>query len=457
MKNMTLSNIAMVCGGIYHGPEDRKEVCVSSISTDSRYIKPGALFAAIPGERVDGHDFIPSAFGKGAICCISERILENPAGVYIQVESTLEAMKKLGAFYRMQINIPVVGITGSVGKTSTKEMIASVLSQKFCILKTNGNFNNELGLPLTVFRIREEHQIAILEMGISNFDEMHRLSEIAKPDVAVITNIGPCHLENLGDRTGVLKAKTEIFDFLAKNGSVILNGDDDKLATIQHVHGKPVIYFGLGSKNAVYADHIENKGLKGVSCTIYTGNASFDVDIPIPGIHMVYNALAAAAVGSIFGMEPKQIKMGIEAFKPAANREHIIERNGYFIIDDCYNANPASMKAAIDVLKGSVGRTVAILGDMGELGVNERKLHEEVGAYCVKAGIDVLACAGSRSRSMAAAAAEEARIHGSVIQISSFSEKSCLLAVLPRLVQKGDTILVKASRFMGFEDIVNAL
>lgn len=450
MKNMTLENIATACGGEFFGDGSLKATCISSISTDSRKIEKNSLFVAIPGARVDGHDFIPSVFEQGAVCCISERILERPAGAYIKVDSSLEAVKKIAMFYRRQLAVPVVGVTGSVGKTSTKEMIASVLSQKFCTLKTDGNFNNELGLPLTIFRLREEHEIAVLEMGISDFDEMHRLSEIAAPNVAVITNIGQCHLENLGNRTGVLKAKTEIFDFLAEDGSVVLNGDDDKLATVKHIKGRPVTYFGISSDYAVYADNIENKGLKGVSCTIHFDGKAFDVDIPIPGIHMVYNALAATAVGRVFGMGAEQIRKGIEEFEPVGGRVHIIEKNGKTVIDDCYNANPVSMKAAIDVLKDGKGRKVAVLGDMGELGVNEKELHAEVGRYCAKAGIDLLLCAGTLSRSMAAAAALE----GGHMEIHSFADKAQMVLELPQLLKDGDTVLVKASRFMGYEEVV---
>lgn len=451
MEHMTLGAIASACGGtLYGGKED---LCISSVSTDSRKIEKGSLFVAISGARADGHDFIPSVFAQGAACCISERVLEEPKGAYIKVQSSLDAMKKIAMYYREQMKIPVVGVTGSVGKTSTKEMIASVLSQKFCTLKTDGNFNNELGLPLTVFRLRKEHEVAVLEMGISDFDEMHRLSEIAKPDVAVITNIGQCHLENLGNRTGVLKAKTEIFDFLSEHGHVILNGDDDKLATVQKVRGCPVIYFGISSDYAVYADAVENRGLKGVSCTIHFDDQSFPVDIPIPGIHMVYNALAATAVGKVFGMTAEQIKKGIEEFEPVGGRVHIIEKNRKTIIDDCYNANPVSMKAAIDVLKDGKGRKVAILGDMGELGVNEKELHAQVGRYCANAGIDLLLCSGSLSRSMAAAAALEE----SKLEIYSFAEKEQLLEVLPVVLKAGDTILVKASRFMGYEEVIASI
>ena len=223
MKNMTPHRIAEVCGGIYHGTEEQGRQEIVSITTDSRQAEDGCLFVAVKGERVDGHDYIPSVFEKGALCVISEQELEDPKGAWIRVESSLQAVKDMAEYYRRQLDIRVVGITGSVGKTSTKEVIASVLAEKYHVLKTLGNFNNELGLPLTIFRLREEHQIAVLEMGISDFGEMHRLSRIARPDVCVITNIGQCHLEFLKDRDGVLRAKTEIFDYLSENGAIILN------------------------------------------------------------------------------------------------------------------------------------------------------------------------------------------------------------------------------------------
>ena len=208
MKNLTLENIAKVCGGTYHGPENRKQIEAASIITDSRKAEEGTLFVPIVGERVDAHKFIPDVMEKGALCTLSEVELGEQEFPWIRVQSSLQAVKDIAEFYLEQLDIPVVGITGSVGKTSTKEVIASVLKEKYCTLKTEGNFNNELGLPLTVFRLREEHEIAVLEMGISDFGEMSRLAKIAKPDTSVITNIGQCHLENLGDRDGVLKAKT---------------------------------------------------------------------------------------------------------------------------------------------------------------------------------------------------------------------------------------------------------
>ena len=453
MKNMTLGNIADACGGIYHGTEAAKEKTNAEIAADSRKAGKDSLFVAIKGERVDAHKFIPAVFKQGALCVISEQELEAPAGAYIQVDSSLQAIKDIAEFYRKQLDIKVVGITGSVGKTSTKEMIASVLSEKYRVLKTLGNFNNELGLPLTVFRLREEDEIAVLEMGISHFGEMHRLSKIARPDICVITNIGQCHLEFLGDRDGILKAKTEIFDYLAPAGTIVLNGDDDKLATLQEVKGIQPVFFGIDSDRMISATQIHSLGLKGIACRICTGQGDFDVTIPIPGYHMVYNALAGTAVGLSLGMTTEEIKRGIEKLESLSGRFHIIETDNYTVVDDCYNANPVSMKASLKVLGDALGRKVAILGDMGELGENEQQLHEEVGVAAGQQGIQLLICVGALSEGMARAAKETNPqmevIHKQTLEEAIDSLQQCL--------KQGDTILVKASHFMHFEKIVEVL
>lgn len=453
MKNLTLENITKVCNGIYHGPQEKLQEEVTAITTDSRKVEKGGLFVPVVGERVDAHRFIPQVMEAGALATLSERVLEGADYPYIQVESSLQAVKDIAEFYLEQLEIPVVGITGSVGKTSTKEVIASVLKEKYRTLKTQGNFNNELGLPLTVFRLREEHQVAVLEMGISNFGEMHRLSKIARPDICVMTNIGQCHLEFLHDRDGILRAKSEIFDFISPDGSIVLNGDDDKLAGITEVKGIRPIFFGIESGRAIYADEIMPCGLKGISCRIHAGEDSFSVVVPIPGQHMVYNALAATAVGITMGLSLEQIKRGIEKLQSLGGRFHMIEKNGMVIIDDCYNANPVSMKASLDVLKDAKGRKVAILGDMFELGENEAELHAGVGVHAAKNAIDLLICVGSNSRYIAEAAFETGGC-GEVLQVPTLD---ALLEVLPKLVQEGDSILVKASHGMHFEKVVARL
>ena len=453
MKNLTLRNLTEVCSGIYHGPETALDRDVTAITTDSRKIEKDCLFVPIVGERVDAHKFIPDVMAKGALSTLSERELSEAEYPYIQVKSSLQAVKDIAEFYLKQLNIPVVGITGSVGKTSTKEVIASVLKEKYRTLKTQGNFNNELGLPLTVFRLRDEDEIAVLEMGISDFGEMTRLTKIARPDTCVITNIGTCHLENLGDRDGVLKAKTEIFQTLRPDGHIVLNGDDDKLITVEGYNGIKPVFFGLSEQRDVYADEIVSRGLKGMECRIHLGDQSFSVLVPMPGIHMVYNALAAAAVGSIYGLTIEQIKAGIENLEAISGRFKMIETDKLLIVDDCYNANPMSMKASLNVLHDGAGRRVAILGDMGELGENETALHEEVGAHAVSCGIDACVCVGDLSTHMY----EAAKKADPTFCVYHEKNRESLLAHLDRYVQKGDTVLVKASHFMKFEEVVKAL
>ena len=457
MKHMTLSEIADACCGIYCGDPAFLDCEVSSVAIDSRKVIKDTLFVAIKGARVDGHSFIPQVMEAGALCSLSEQDLGDVDYPYIRVSSCTEALKDLAEHYRRSLDIKVVGITGSVGKTSTKEMIAAVLEQKFQVLKTLGNFNNELGLPLTVFRLREEDEIAVLEMGISDFGEMHRLASIAQPNTCVITNIGTCHLENLGDRDGVLKAKTEVFDHLKPDATVILNGDDDKLVTVKEVQGRRPIYFGLNEEFPLYADEIESKGLKGIACRIHTPKGTFSVVVPIPGHHMVYNALAGTAVGLAYGMELSEIQKGIESLQSLSGRFHIIENEKYTIVDDCYNANPMSMKASLGILKDAMGRKVAILGDMGELGENEKELHREVGTFAGNCGIDLLICVGTLAKEIAGAAKESSIQAEKQLEAVSFDTLEELLMHLGEQVKQGDTILVKASHFMNFGKIVEAL
>lgn len=453
MKNLTLKNLALACNGTYVGAKEIEDKEVTCIFTDSRKAEAGGLFVPIKGARVDAHDFIEQVMEKGVLATLSEKDLGEKPFPYILVKSSLTAVKDIAEFYLKQLQIPVVGITGSVGKTSTKEVIASVLAQKYNTLKTQGNFNNELGLPLTIFRLRDEHEMAVLEMGISDFGEMHRLAKIARPNTCVITNIGLCHLEFLKSRDGILKAKTEIFDYLQSDGHIILNGDDDKLVTVQEAKGIKPVFFGVENHQGIWADEIKPEGLKGISCCIHAGEESFSVLIPVPGKHSVYNALAATAVGLTYGLTIEEIRKGIESLQSVSGRFHIIETPEYTVIDDCYNANPISMKASLDVLTDALGRKVAILGDMGELGADERKMHQEVGRYAAEREIDVLLCVGELSADMA----EAARTVSSKTQVGHFANKEDLMKELPELLEKGDTVLVKASHFMEFGEIVEKL
>lgn len=465
MKGMTIGQMAHVCGARLAGAPcapEQAQAEAAGIVTDSRQVKTGFVFVALSGERVDGHDYIPQVFAAGALAVICEREPEQADGVCLVVESTRAALKKLAALYLDELAIPVVGITGSVGKTSTKEMIASVLAQKYRVHKTAGNFNNEIGLPLTVFGLREEHEVAVLEMGISDFGEMSRLAAVARPKVSVITNIGICHLENLGTRDGILKAKTEVFDYLRENATVVLNGDDDKLCTVATVKGKQPVFYGMGEaapegavydKKTVFADAIDNKGLRGIDFDLHFPQKVHRVHVAIPGEHNVYNAMAAAAVGLALGLSEEEICAGIQSARTIGGRTNLIEAHDYLIIDDCYNANPVSMKAAIDVLAQADGRTIAVLGDMGELGADEKQLHYEVGAYVAQKNIDCLFAAGKLSEELVRGAADETKC----TEVFYFPTRDELCAALLPYVQAGDTILIKASHFMEYPKLVEAL
>lgn len=468
MKNMTLKQIARACQGQLFGDTSCPDKEVNGVVLDSRQVEKDYLFIAAAGERVDGHDFIEGVFDQGAAAVVCEKAPKVFKGPYILVKNSYQALKDIATWYRMQLDISVVGITGSVGKTSTKEFISSVLSVKYNVLKTEGNYNNEIGMPLTILKIRDHHNVAVLEMGISEFGEMHRLSEIAKPNLCVITNIGQCHLENLGSREGVLKAKSEIFDFMKNNGHVCLNGDDDLLATIQEVRGQKPVFFGMHNKgdyanNDVYATDVTTKGLLGTVCNIHINHQLFQAEIPLPGEHMVLNALAATAVGTILDMTCEEISEGIAAVKPVGGRSNILRNDSLTIIDDCYNANPVSMKAAIDLLHLADTKKTAILGDMGELGSNEKDLHKEVGEYAAGSGIDTLICVGKLSLHMYEGALKTLEKRNtspggpSHCNVKYYETRDELIEALPFIMKKNDTILVKASHFMGFESIVKAL
>lgn len=460
--NLTIKQAADSCGGKLCCAEGKENMQLQGAVLDSRKVEAGYLFFATKGERVDGHTFIPKAVELGAACVVCEKEPESIADgavPYILVEDSFQALKDIAEFYRESLDITVVGITGSVGKTSTKEFIAGVLSEKFQVLKTEGNFNNEVGLPLTILRIRKEHEVAVLEMGISEFGEMHRLSKVAKPDICVLTNIGQCHLENLKSRDGILKAKSEIFDFMSEFGYVVLNGDDDKLATLDKVQGMRPIRFGLCESSTdkerdVYATDIVSKGLFGSEATMHLEGKEYPIEVMLPGQHMVYNALAAACVARLLDMTAEEIQSGLKNVQPVGGRSHIIRAEKYTIIDDCYNANPVSMKAAIDLLTTAEGRTVAILGDMFELGTNENALHEGVGTYAVEHDVDVLLCVGSLSRYLYDGAMKAWDAAG---DIRYFETKEELLEELPDILDEGDTILVKASHGMHFEEVVQKL
>ncbi len=485
---LSINEIAAFCGGklvLKDGMNADTEV--SSVVIDSRKAEAGGAFLATVGERVDGHRFISGVFQKGACLAITGKnpeLVEKETGEdcsgwgsYVLVEDTLQALKDIAEGYRRKLQIPIVGITGSVGKTSTKEFIAGVLSVKYQVLKTEGNFNNEIGVPLTLLRIRDEHQAAVVEMGISDFGEMHRLSRMVRPNVCVMTNIGQCHLENLGTRDGILKAKSEIFDFMADDGVICLNGEDDKLSTLREIKGHVPHFFGLGGNEMeeVRAGEIESHGLWGSDAVLqFDGlddgrclpgikaaaaeTKKLEIHVPLPGRHMVLNAAAAACVARLFGLSYEEIAEGIGRVQPVSGRNHLIRLDRYTLIDDCYNANPASMRAALELLALADTKKIAILGDMFELGADSDALHAGVGEAAVAAGIDGLICVGENAIHIYEAAAEHAT---GKLHIAYFPTLAALFETLEKekdeYVPEGSTILVKASHGMEFTKVLDFL
>lgn len=479
--NLSVREIAEACGGklVLRG-DVSGDTYVSSAVIDSRKIEAGGVFFATIGERVDGHRFVSQIFEAGAGLAVVQKTPEQVQeetgtdcsrwGSYVLVEESLRALKDVAEYYRRKLDIRVVGITGSVGKTSTKEFIAGVLAEKLNVLKTEGNFNNEIGVPLTLLRIRENHEAAVVEMGISDFGEMHRLSKMVRPDICVITNIGQCHLENLKTRNGILKAKSEIFDFMAEDGEVCLNGEDDKLSALAEVKGHRPHFFGLGGNPSeeVTAENIESHGLWGSDATLrfhpsenpekVNKTTELSVHVPLPGFHMVLNAAAAACVAVLFGLTLKEIARGIAKIEPVSGRNNLIRLSKYTLIDDCYNANPASMRAAIDLLAMADTEKVAILGDMFELGENSDALHAGVGEYAAAAGIDRIICVGENSQHTFRAAADHAE---ETTYITHFPDRETLLKALEEkqkeYIPEGSTVLIKASHGMEFAGVLEFL
>ena len=397
------------------------------------------MFCALPGERADGHEYMRSALEKGAACCLATHVPEGVTGPVILVDDVRSAMAKIAGACRDRLGIPVVGITGSSGKTTAKEMCAAVLSQKYNTLKTEKNFNNELGVPLTLFRIGPEHGAAVVELGINHFGEMSRLGAMAKPDIAVYTLIGRSHLEALGDLDGVLRAKGELVEHMPPDGMLIVNGDDEKLAAWRPARRK--LTFGLGEGCDVRGVGFAPRGAEGSALTVLAGERRIELFLPAYGRHLAYAALAAAAVGIELGLSDGQIAAGAADYAPVGRRARIIETPSLTVIDDCYNANPDSVKMAIASAGALGGRLVCILGDMLELGELSEQMHREVGEAARAAGA-LLLTAGERSAAMGG---------------EHFASKAELISALPRLLKRGDRVLVKASHSMAFEEISDAL
>lgn len=450
MVELTLQQIVSACGGTFQGESDLLSHKVSHITIDSRQVQPGCLFVPIRGERFDGHQFIPSAYESGAVCALSERPLdtEHP---YILVPSTLQAFQDIAAFYKSLFPISTIGITGSVGKTTTKEMISSVLSQQFDVLKSQGNLNNQTGVPLNIFRLERHHQAAVIEMGTNHFGEIRNLAKIVRPNYCFLTNIGEAHIEHLGSKDGILQAKSEMLEYMQEGGTVFINGDDPYLQKLQRSR-QDVVAFGLTPSCQIYGTDLVSLGLEGTDFTLHLEGEQFSFHVPAPGKHMVYNALAAIGAGLALHMDMAAIQQGVASYAPLSGRMDIQKAQSITVLNDCYNANPGSMKASLDVLSYAAGRKVCILGDMFELGEKSQMYHQQIGAHAAQLGIDLILCVGSLAKEIAQGAQQE----GSQ-QVHHFSTQQQLIDALPWLIQPGDTILVKASHGMALDQTVSYL
>ena len=457
MEPMTIREILEAVDGKLLGEFSDLDLTVKHVFTDSRNPDPGALFIPLVGERFDGHAFLNEALEGGAAGCFTQRERESylPGKFYIKVGSTQKALRDLARHYKQKFRIPFVAVTGSVGKTTTKDMVAAVLGERFKVLKTEGNFNNEVGLPLTLLRLNSNHEICVVEMGMNHFGEIEYLSSIVEPDVAVITNIGDSHIENLGSRENILKAKCEIFSHMdPKKGYVILNGDDPLLEPLRASLPFQSVLVGTAEGLDYRATGVESDGEKSVRCHVRTPRSGFDVEIPALGNHMLYPTLTAAAVAEHFGMTGGEIARGVLRFAPTKMRMNILKRgDGITILNDAYNANPQSMRAAVEVLSKSGGDyKIAVLGDMFELGQFAPTIHAGVGAYLGKAGIDCLVAVGELARHIYDAAKD-----AMVPQVYWCETKEEAKPILAELVKPNSTILVKASRGMAFEELVDDL
>ncbi len=455
MEGVELQQIIDACGATLLWGDPK--IKISGITTDSRKSGADTLFIPIAGPTFDGHEFIRAAFDGGAVAALTHRHTDDVVvdHALLAVEDTLKALADIARWYRSRFAIPLAAVTGSVGKTTTKDMCASALASQLSVLKTKGNFNNEIGLPLTLFGLDSSHDIAVVEMGMNHSGEIHRLASIAKPDVAIITNIGMSHIENLGSQQGILQAKLEITDFFRSDSVLILNGDDPLLWECRQKPLYRTLFYGRENPACDYrAENIQKFPQSVEFDAVFAGGCQH-IRCSLPGEHNVYNALAAFALAHYFKLAPDQIARGIERFSPSGMRTDIQSFGGITLINDCYNASPASMEAALDVLAGMASkRKAAILGDILEMGEFAPEAHRQVGQYAARSGIDYLFTVGPSASFMAQGAKEEGMGEQDVLH---FQTNKQLMAYLPTFLQDGDTVLVKASRGMKFEQICQCI
>lgn len=451
MEKLLLSEIVTAVQGSFGYPSD---IEVSSISTDTRTIEKGSVFIALKGKNFDGHDYAKRAMELGALAVVTERAVEDAECII--VDSTQEALLDAASYYRDKFCIKLVGITGSVGKTTTKEFVSLVMSKKFKTLKTQKNFNNEIGLPMTLFNLSNEHEAAVIEMGMSNPGEISRLSLTAKPNICLITNIGYSHIENLGSQENILKAKLEILDGADETAPLILSKDDKFLKSVQVREGRKLVFYSISDSSAdVYASEIKTIGEK-IEFKINCDGKAYSAVINCLGEHNVKNALAAFCVGREYNISPEDMIDAIAEFVPEGIRQGTSDINGVKIIADCYNSSPDSAKSALHTLSQieSKGKKIAVLGDMLELGKISRELHRTVGEAVAENGIDTLLCFGEMSEYYVKGAVKKGFDEKNA---KVFMSKSELAEYLNNIMKKGDAVLFKASRGMKFEEIIEMI
>lgn len=466
------SALAEIVGGTVIRPGTASH---KGLYTDSRIVEPGGIFLALRGERTDGHNFIDGAVARGASCIIAERTAEETMRnlprdcAVILVPNTLYALGALGKWYYRLYNPTVIAVTGSVGKTTTKQMIYAVVSAAYPAMHTEGNYNNEIGLPLTLMQIAPEDRIAVLEAGMSYPTELHRLSLLCTPHITVITNIGTSHIENLGSREGIRDAKLEMLDGMKPGGVVLLNGDEPLLTEKKEeilARGLTPVYFAKHNPDADYlAAHIRmtpSDCLFDMRCQ-KTGEVIADLHIPVTGEHNVGNAMAAYLCGRLTDMRDTDIRRGLDAFENTGMRQKIMDINGYTVIEDCYNASPESMEAALRVLvsvaKEKGGRAIAVLGDMRELGSFSPSLHKHVGSFLAEQDIGYLITVGEAAQDIAAGAVIGGMKEASITVLPSSDDAAAKQAavILKGMLAPHDTVLFKASRAVALERIVGQL
>lgn len=454
MQVLTIKDILRATGGeIISKSGNAAGLEFNEITTDSRKINDGVLFIPIAGDRFDGHDFIKSAIEHGAAASLTHKDIEKTEGMtLIRVKDTRRALGDIAKYYKRKYFVPSVAVTGSVGKTTTKDLVYAVLAEHYCTLKTPNNFNNDIGVPLTLFSLKKEHEMAVIEMGMNHFGEIDYLASIAEPDAAIITNIGMSHIENLGSQEGIFKAKMEIANRFTEKNTLFVNGDDKFLSGVSSDVYK-VVKFGMNEDNDVRAKDIVNNGLKGIEFTVEYEDGSFRAEVMQPGVHNVYNALAAVCAGLHFGVSVEECIRGLKNCEYTSQRLEVIEHKGIEIINDCYNSSPDSVRAALKVQQQSIQpRKVAILGDVLEMGSYAKQAHYSLGADVASSGADVLVTAGQNAAEIARGARD-----AGMENVISYDKTDDVVKDINRLVRSGDSVLIKASHGMKFINITEAI